>query len=197
MAMVCDPPVAGSQVGTGAAVCRDGEDHPAVAAVRAMSRFRVGVGVVFMLCAMAVVAVLASGTWVSGALSRPMAFRPLVQDALNHVQDVLAVAGAVLLALALVGATKVAAAGSPRAAQVDSWSSHEMTDLGHRRAGPLRRFLPAGFAGGVPAVAAAGVCLAILTTSIGNEVSNGPNRPIVAVLDRVAPGSVLVVGYRG
>jgi hypothetical protein len=110
---------------------------------------------------------------------------------------VLAFVGALLVpsALLAVGTVKVMSLRRPLAAQVDSWSSSEMTDLGHRSNGRTRRLLQVAFAGGVPAIASAGVCLGILTTSIGNEVSSGPNRPIAAVLDRIAPGNEMIVGY--
>lgn len=157
------------------------------------------VGFAFVVCGLAVGAGLLVGVLSHGTFSRAFAFQPLAQRAIDRVQTGLTVAGAVLLpaSLLLVGGAKLMARRNSLAAQMDSWSSYELTDLGERRPGATRRVLRALFAGGIPIIAAAGVCLAILTTSIGNEVSDGPNRPIEAVLQRLAPGNELIVGYAG
>lgn len=199
MAAFRGPGPAGAECGHDAAGSRGDTQGRVATLLESGTRQRLLVGVGFALCALAVVTALATGAWASGTLARSMAFRPLLQEALNHVQDALALAGAVLLPLALgiVGGTKIAALRTPRAAQLDSWSSYELTDLGDRNPGLARRLLRAAFAGGIPMIASAGVCLAILTTAIGNEVSNGPSRPIRVVLQRVSPGNELVVGYSG
>jgi hypothetical protein len=157
--------------------------------------FAVGGGYLLVAAGLAVLGV--SGALSGLRVAHSFAFHPGLQDALNEIDNVLAVAGAVLVVATLtaVGLVKVGGFRSPRVAQVDSWSSREFTDLGRRRRSRVRSVLVAVFAGGIPVVASAGVCLAVLTTSIGTEVSSGPNRPIVAALDRLAPGGELVVGF--
>lgn len=155
------------------------------------------VGWLYLLVVAVVVVLGVSGVLARGRVAHSFAFHPGLQDALNKIDNILAVAGAVLVlaTLVVVGLVKVAGSRRPRIAQIDSWSSREFTDLGKRRRSALRGVLVTVFAGGIPVVASAGVCLAVLTTAIGTEVSSGPNRPIVAALDRLAPGSEMVVGY--
>jgi hypothetical protein len=163
---------------------------------RRQERLRGLVGIGFVALA-AGFASLIIGNLSPGTFTHVLSYRPVVQHALNQVDRLLADAGEVLVPLALlvVGGVKLWGSRSAAVAQMDAWSSRELTDLGRRSTTLRRRLLQAVAAGGVPIVAATGVGLAALTTSIGNEVSNGPNRPIAAVLARLAPGKEMVVGY--
>ena len=122
-------------------------------------------------------------------------FNPAVETAINQLQGILETIGAILLpvSLLLLALLKLAAYRSPRMSQIDLWSSREFTRSGMRQLSiPGLTWL---FAGSIPVIASLGVALAIMTTSIGNEIVHGPNKPIQTALTRLTPGNSLVVQY--
>ena len=160
---------------------------------------RIAASILLVLCALALFDLLLSGTASHLRVVHAVPFQPGAQRAVNGIDGFLAVTGSILLPTILlaIGLIKLFAFRSPRLMQLDLWSSMELTDMGHRKVPRRRQLLRVVLAGGIPLVAAAGVSLAVLTSSIGSEVANGPDRPINAAFSRYAPGDQVIVGYSG
>lgn len=153
------------------------------------------VGIGMIAGAAAVGLSLMSGDLSHLAVSHSMPFIETVQKTINGVDGDLALFGEVAFPITLgtIGFSKFFSRNSRRLQYMDEISSKEMSNEGKNKNHPLRRFLERTFAGKVAVLAAVGVALGSFSSSVGNEVSNGPQRPIVQALNKLAPGDALIV----
>lgn len=132
--------------------------------------------------------------------TRSMPFEQELQQAVNSLDGILEGAGEVALPLALgaIGVVKLGASRDTRLYAIDRWSSQEMSsDRTSSHKSLARKGLEATFAGKVPVMAAVGAGLAVFSTAVNTEVSNGPQRPIEKALSELAPGSTMITEYAG
>ena len=159
-----------------------------------MSRVQVAIGSLMLAGAAVVGVAAATHNLPEGALKYEVAFEQPVQDAINAVDDELAVAGMILIPtmLAMVGGNKLLAYRSTKASFADKESSSEMSDTGKTKKTLPRRALETAFAGSVPAIAAIAAGLATFSASLGSEITDGPSRPIEA-FGKYSPGEAWIV----
>lgn len=154
----------------------------------------------FLGAAAVAAAAIGSGEASHLAFTQSMPYMESWQNAVNNLDTVLADIGEVSLpaALAAIGLTKWRAKTSPRLDAIDSWSSQDMTTTGASATrSRFHRALSRTFAGRLPIMAGVGVMAAIFSTSLGEEVGNGPQRATDEALSALAPGNAMVVGYEG
>lgn len=167
---------------------------------RRCNRRRRATGRAFFVAAVLFTVAVTSGALSHFSFSHSMPFITEAQKVVNGLDRVLVVLGEISfgLGLAAVGLAKMGAARDPRLQTIDDWSSKEASSDGaSTRPGKVRQVLRLTVAGKIPVVASVGVALAAFSASIGTEVSDGPQRPIVAALSRLAPGNEMVTGYAG
>lgn len=149
----------------------------------------------------AAVAAMAVGSGEASQLvfTQTMPYNEAAQHLVNNLDTALAGVGEVSLPLALgtIGFTKWGAKNNPQLDAADRWSSQDMGASASSLKGRFHRGLRTTFAGRVPVMAAVGVAAAIFSTSLGEEVGNGPQRAADKALSALAPGDAMVVGYEG
>lgn len=148
---------------------------------------------------------LAGAAVISGEASeirfeKPMPYIENAQRAVNHSENVLEGIGIAAFIAGLTGIAiiKAGAQKDVRLQVIDQWSSRDMSE---DRLNPNRsvrkRALEATFAGRIPVMASIGAGLAVFSTAISTEVSEGPQRPIEKALATFTPGESMVVNYDG
>lgn len=131
---------------------------------------------------------------------KPMPYIESAQRAVNNSENVLSGVGiaAFIVGLSGVALIKAGARRDVRLQVIDQWSSRDMSE---DRLNPNRSFgkraLEATFAGRIPVMASIGAGLAVFSTAISTEVSEGPQRPIEKALSTLTPGKTMVVNYDG
>ncbi len=157
-------------------------------------RIRLAVGAGFIAVGAAVAGGIASGLTQHDNVAVAMPFVPEAQAVVNNIDNVLVDIGEVAFPLALttIGGVKLASCRSARIASIDKLSSQEMSDDGDRHKGTVKKAMTYAFAGGFPFVATMGSMLGAITTGVGDEVTNGPSRPVVAI-SQYAPGDAWIV----
>ncbi|MBC7546237.1 hypothetical protein H7171_00655 [Candidatus Saccharibacteria bacterium] len=155
-----------------------------------------------------------TGTVVSGVgdnlrFDNAMPFIQSLQDFISGVDGSLAIVGGIVLPVALciegvvkLGAgTRLGGRYKGKLATIEDWSSSELNNekksSQHASVRLGQTVLKRVVAGRIPVVASAGVFLAAFSTSIGTEVSEGPQRPIEAALTSLTPGDTLITGFDG
>lgn len=154
-------------------------------------RFWRGVGL--MVAAGGVTGAIIAGSQTDGKITRDLPFSETAQEVVENVSPALAWAGGILVpaSLGAIGAVKIGSRYSARLRAADKTSSKELTDDGNENVGPVRRrfrdTLRKYVAGTVPVVATGAVALGGAMTAVGEEISTGPNRPVVKMFDAM-PG---------
>ncbi len=160
------------------------------------NRERVLIGSGMVLGGLALTAAIASGDASHLEITKSMPFIAEAQQAVDSVDKILAKFGEVAFptVLASVGISKLLASRSSKFEYADSISSREMVS-DHSKSSEFfgRKVLRKLFAGKIAVLASIGVALGSFSASIGNEVSNGPQRPIEKALSQIVPGNELIV----
>lgn len=136
--------------------------------------------------------------------NHPMSYSETAQKAVIKSEDVAKTIGIAAFILGGLGVAAVKGGGllntdsSNVLKTIDQWSSRDMSE---DRLYPKRSFskktLEAVFAGRIPLMASLGALLAVFSTALSTEVSEGPQRPIVYALDKLTPGDTMLVNYDG
>lgn len=157
---------------------------------------RIAVGVGFVAAAGA--AIYGATQLDDARFAQQMPFSEQAQDAVNKIDDGLAVAGMIGLPVALagIGVVKLGASRSNRLRSIDKRSSQELSDDGYTRSNIVRRGLRQVAAGSMPVVVTASAAVGALTAGIGTEITDGPGRPITAFAS-FAPGQAMVTQFPG
>lgn len=163
-------------------------------------RVRATAAGLFLASGALAIAAVASGEASDIRFSKPMPYIETAQRAVNNSENVLEGVGiaAFIAGLSSVALIKAGARKDVRLQVIDQWSSRDMSE---DRLNPNRslgkRALEATFAGRVPVMASIGAGLAVFSTAISTEVSDGPQRPIEKALATLTPGETMVVNYDG
>lgn len=156
-------------------------------ATRHDARVRFGLGVgACLLAAAAAGAALEAGQGHDGNITHHMPFVATAQRVAENVTPSLEDLGLFVFpaALAGIGAVELAARRNRRLAQIDTLSSTDITDGSHHLKSRVGR------AATVSLIVTTGAgALGGFVGSLSSEISNGPNRPIVAMLGNMAPGA--------
>ena len=160
------------------------------------NRERVLIGSGMVLGGLALTAAIVSGDASHFEITKSMPFIAEAQQAVDSVDNLLAKFGEVAFptVLASVGISKLLASKSSKFKYADTISSREMVS-DHTKSSEFfgRKVLRKLFAGKIAVLASIGVALGSFSASIGNEVSNGPQRPIEKALSQIVPGNELIV----
>ena len=160
---------------------------------RKSNRERLAIGVAMAIGATAVAGSIFTGDASHFEITKSMPFNPLAQQFMNSLDGYLAKFGEVSFptVLAGIGLTKIFANKNSKLDFIDKISSKEMVSESVHKESFLKKVLQNSFAGRAAILAAIGVTLASFSVSVGNEVTNGPERPIVALMDKI-PGDTLI-----
>jgi hypothetical protein len=162
---------------------------------------RLARGVILAIGAAGVTAAILAGSHTDGKVSRDLPFSEKAQEMVEGVDTALEYAGAVLLpaSLAAAATVKVGAKYNSRMRSMDKLSSKELKDDGKTANGMLKRgtrnILTKYLAGGIPVVATGAVIVGANMAAVGEEISDGPSRPIEAMFDAMpgdGPYSIIV-----
>ena len=143
---------------------------------------------------------IASGEASQLRFDKPMPYVETWQRGVNNIDNILEGVGIVsfIAGAGVISAIKFGARKDVRLQVVDQWSSRDMSE---DRLNPNRsvskRVLETTFAGRLPVMACIGAGLAIFASSIGSEVADGPQRPVMKVMAEFAPGESMLVNYPG
>ena len=146
--------------------------------------------------ALALGAAIISGDAAHLEITKSMPFIAEAQQAVDSVDNVLFRFGEVAFpaVLGTVGISKLLASRYPKFDYADTISSREMVSDHNQSSERFgRKVLRKVFAGKIAVLASIGVALGSFSASIGNEVSNGPQRPIEYALNNIVPGNELIV----
>lgn len=163
-------------------------------------RLRQGVAGLFLASGAVVAWGVGSGEASHLRFNHPMPYYESIQREVNNVDNLLEGVGiaAFIGGFAALSATKFYASLDVRSLALDQWSSRDMSE---DRLNPNRRIakraLEATFAGRIPVMASIGAGLAVFSTAISTEVSQGPERPIEKAMAAFTPGQTLLVNYEG
>ncbi len=160
---------------------------------RKSNRERLAIGLSMAIGSAAIAGVILTGDASHFEITKSMPFIPLAQQSINSLDGYLAKFGEISFPTVLggIGLTKIFANKNSKLDFIDKISSKEMISDSARKESRTKKILQKCFAGKIAILAAIGVALASFSVSVGNEVSNGPERPIVALMKEI-PGNTLI-----
>lgn len=164
-------------------------------AVRREGRVRLGLGIGACLLATAAAgAALEASHGHDGSITHRMPFIAAAQRVVEDVTPGLEDAGllAFPLTIAGIGAVELAARRNRKLAQIDTLSSTDITDGSRHLRGPIGRTATFSLI-----VATGAGALGGFVGSLSTEISNGPNRPIMALFNTLAPGTQSLIVENG